>query len=436
MGPTSDGSGGFAGPVGPSGSADTAVDPAVEDALRLLTASAVDVITPADLRRKLGLGRPLRVKLGIDPTASDIHLGFAVVLRTLRRFQDLGHVAVLILGDFTARVGDPSGRSATRPSLSAEQVDRHATTYVEQVSRILRPDRLEVRRNSEWLGAMGIADVLGLTARTTVARMLERNDFAARFREGRPISVTELLYPLLQGWDSVVVRADVELGGTDQLFNNLVGRELQSQEGQEPQVVLTTPLLEGTDGVQKMSKSLGNYIGVDEAPGEQFGKLMRIPDALMPRYLSLTTGWHPDRVAEVQADLDAGRRSPVDTKRLLARTVVDLYHGEGAGQGAEEAFDRVFRDRRVPADVAVFELPSSEAAAGRVRWARLVHLAFPRAVPSNKEGRRKIEQGGVRLDGERIDDPDGEVDVASLDGRVLQLGRRNWARVVVGASGA
>ncbi|MCL4293235.1 MAG: tyrosine--tRNA ligase, partial [Acidimicrobiia bacterium] len=218
----------------------------LDDLMRVLTASAVDVITPADLRRKLSLGRPLRVKLGIDPTASDIHLGFAVVLRTLRRFQDAGHVAVLILGDFTARVGDPSGRSATRPPLSAEQVDTHAATYVEQVARILRPDRLEVRRNSEWLGEMGIADVLRLTARATVAQMLERNDFANRYREGRPISVTELLYPLLQGWDSVMVEADVELGGTDQLFNLLVGRELQAQEGQDPQVVLTTPLLEGT----------------------------------------------------------------------------------------------------------------------------------------------------------------------------------------------
>lgn len=403
--------------------------------MRVLTASAVDVITPADLRRKLSLGRPLRVKLGIDPTASDIHLGFAVVLRTLRRFQDAGHVAVLILGDFTARVGDPSGRSATRPPLSAEQVDAHAATYVEQVARILRPDRLEVRRNSEWLGEMGIADVLRLTARATVAQMLERNDFANRYREGRPISVTELLYPLLQGWDSVVVEADVELGGTDQLFNNLVGRELQAQEGQDPQVVLTTPLLEGTDGVQKMSKSLGNYIGIAEAPAEQFGKLMRIPDALMPRYLALTTGWHPDRVEEVEADLESGRRSAVETKRLLARTVVDLYHGEGAGREAEAGFDRVFRSHEAPSEVEAFDVPASEVTGGRIRWARLVHLAFPDAVPSNKEGRRKIEQGGVRLDGVKLDDPDAEADVAGLEGRILQMGRRHWARLAAPSPG-
>lgn len=407
----------------------------LDDLMRVLTASAVDVITPADLRRKLSLGRPLRVKLGIDPTASDIHLGFAVVLRTLRRFQDAGHVAVLILGDFTARVGDPSGRSATRPPLSAEQVDAHAATYVEQVARILRPDRLEVRRNSEWLGEMGIADVLRLTARATVAQMLERNDFANRYREGRPISVTELLYPLLQGWDSVVVEADVELGGTDQLFNNLVGRELQAQEGQDPQVVLTTPLLEGTDGVQKMSKSLGNYIGIAEAPAEQFGKLMRIPDALMPRYLALTTAWHPDRVEEVEADLMSGRRSAVETKRLLARTVVDLYHGEEAGAEAEAGFDRVFRSHEVPSEVETFDVPASEVAGGRIRWARLVHLAFPGAVPSNKEGRRKIEQGGVRLDGVKLDDPDAEAEVAGLEGRILQMGRRHWARLVVPSVG-
>jgi len=407
----------------------------LDDLMWVLTASAVDVITPADLRRKLSLGRPLRVKLGIDPTASDIHLGFAVVLRTLRRFQDAGHVAVLILGDFTARVGDPSGRSATRPPLSAEQVDAHAATYVEQVARILRPDRLEVRRNSEWLGEMGIADVLRLTARATVAQMLERNDFANRYREGRPISVTELLYPLLQGWDSVVVEADVELGGTDQLFNNLVGRELQAQEGQDPQVVLTTPLLEGTDGVQKMSKSLGNYIGIAEAPAEQFGKLMRIPDALMPRYLALTTGWHPDRVEEVEADLVSGRRSAVETKRLLARTVVDLYHGEGAGAEAEAGFDRVFRSHEVPSEVETFDVPASEVAGGRIRWARLVHLAFPGAVPSNKEGRRKIEQGGVRLDGVKLDDPDAEAEVAGLEGRILQMGRRHWARLAAPSPG-
>jgi tyrosyl-tRNA synthetase len=276
---------------------------------------------------------------------------------------------------------------------------------------------------------MGIEDVLRLASRTTVARMLERDDFSKRLHAGVAVSVMELLYPLLQGWDSVMVESDVELGGTDQLFNNLVGRQFQEQEGQEGQVVLTTPLLEGTDGVQKMSKSLGNYIGIAEPPGEQFGKLMRVPDSLMPRYLTLTTGWHPDRIDEVTSALAAGELAPVDGKRLLARTVVDLYHGEGAGAAAEAEFDRVFRDHAVPETVAEFAVDPSELGDGRVRVARLLALAFPAAVPSNKEGRRKIEQGGVRLDGDVVEDPDLELAAADLDGKLLQLGRRNWARL-------
>ena len=246
----------------------------VDEQLRIVRTGAVDLITEDDFRRKLGTGRSLRIKLGIDPTASDIHLGFAVVLRKLRQFQELGHTAVLIIGDFTAQVGDPSGKSATRPRLAKEEVEGFATTYVEQARRILLDEPLEIRRNSEWLGTMGIEDVLRLAARTTVARMLERDDFSRRYRDGVAISVMEFLYPLLQGWDSVMVEADVELGGTDQLFNNLMGRTLQEQEGQEGQCVLTTPLLEGLDGVNKMSKSLGNFVGIAEAPGEQFGKLL------------------------------------------------------------------------------------------------------------------------------------------------------------------
>ena len=401
----------------------------VDEQVRILSTGAVDLITEADLRRKLATGRPLRAKLGIDPTASDIHLGFAVVLRKLRQFQELGHVAVLIIGDFTAQVGDPSGKSATRPRLTKDEVDGHAATYIEQVSNILLPDNLEIRRNSEWLGTMGIEDVLRLASRTTVARMLERDDFSKRFKEQRPIALHEFLYPLAQGWDSVAVKSDVELGGTDQLFNNLVGRQFQEQEGQEGQVVLTTPLLEGTDGVQKMSKSLGNYIGIAEPPGEQFGKLMRVSDELMPRYLTLTTGWHPDRIEYVTDGLSSGELAPVDGKRLLARTVVDLYHGQGAGADAEAEFDRVFRDHSIPEEVADFVVDPAELRDGRVRVARLLALAFPDAVPSNKEGRRKIEQGGVRLDGEVVEDPDLELSAGDLDGTLMQLGRRNWARL-------
>ena len=403
----------------------------VDEQVRILGTGAVDLLTEADLRRKLATGRPLRAKLGIDPTASDIHLGFAVVLRKLRQFQELGHIAVLIIGDFTAQVGDPSGKSATRPRLSREEVDAYAATYVEQASRILLPEPLEIRRNSEWLGEMGIEDILRLAARTTVARMLERDDFSRRHRDGVPISVMEFLYPLLQGWDSVMVEADVELGGTDQLFNNLMGRTLQEQEGQEGQCVLTTPLLEGTDGVQKMSKSLGNFIGIAEAPGEQFAKLLRIPDELMPRYFTLTTGWHPDQIDEVAARMASGALAPVDAKRLLARTVVDLYHGEGAGAAAEAEFDKVFRDDGEPTDIKELRIPpdAAELRDGRIRLATLLALAFPQAVPSNKEGARKIQQGGVKLDGVVVEDPDLEVVPAELDGVKLQLGKRNWAIV-------
>lgn len=399
-----------------------------EEQLKILTAGTVDVVSEAELAEKLEADRPLRVKLGIDPTASDIHLGFAVVLRKLRQFQDLGHVAVLIIGDFTARVGDPSGRSATRPRLSAEEVEAHAQTYLEQVKGVLSEERLEVRRNSEWLASMDIEAVLRLTARTTVARMLERDDFSKRYERGDPISVTEFLYPLLQGWDSVMVESDVELGGTDQLFNNLVGRDLQRGEGQDPQVVLTTPLLEGLDGVQKMSKSLGNYVGIDEPPAEMFGKLMRIPDELMPRYFELTTGWHPDDVDVAVQRIESGELHPNDAKRWLARTVATLYHGEGAGEEAEREFDRVFRAREAPSDVPEFAIPDEVIVDGKVWLPRL--LSAVGLVPSNKEGRRKIEQGGVRVDGEKVADADAEYEPGELAGRTVQVGKRAWVRIV------
>jgi tyrosyl-tRNA synthetase len=397
------------------------------DAVRLLAAGAVNLISENELRRKLARDRPLRVKLGIDPTASDIHLGFAVVLRKLRQFQDLGHTAVLILGDFTAQVGDPTGRSATRPRLSAAEIEANLATYQDQASLILDPERLEVRRNSEWLGRMGTEGMLRLAGGATVAQMLERDDFQIRFKSGQPISVLELLYPLLQGWDSVMVEADVELGGSDQLFNNLMGRELQVREGQEPQVVLTTPLLEGLDGEKKMSKSLGNYVGITEPPSEQFGKLMRIPDSLLPRYLALATGWAPERAEAEIAALTKGEARPDQVKRLLGRTVVDLYHGEGAGQGAEAEFDRVFRAHEAPSDVPVFVLGAEHLMEGRIRLARLLNLAG--LVASNAEGRRKISEGAVRLDGTRLTDPDLELSPDELGEGLLQVGRRAWARI-------
>jgi tyrosyl-tRNA synthetase len=402
------------------------VDP--EEQLHALAANTVDLISDEELLRKLRTGRPLRAKLGLDPSRPDIHIGHAVVLRKLRQFQELGHTAVLIVGDFTAQVGDPSGRSSTRPALTKAEADENAATYFEQAQRILLPEPLEIRYNSEWLGAMGIDDVLRLASQTTVARMLERDDFAKRYASGAPISVMELLYPLLQGWDSVMVEADVELGGTDQLFNFLTARTLQEREGQEAQVVVTMPLLVGLDGVQKMSKSLDNYVGITEAPESQFGKLMSIPDDLMASYFALTTGWPPERVTEVRADLagtdPAGRNR---CKRLLARTVVDLYRGPGAGEAAEAEFDRVFKEHAAPTDVAQHTLDASEATDGRIRLANVLRQAG--LVASNKEGRRLIEQGGVRRDDVKVDDPDATFAPAELDGSVLQVGRRRWVRI-------
>jgi tyrosyl-tRNA synthetase len=399
----------------------------VDEQLRVIAANAVDVISEADLTRKLERGTPLRVKLGIDPTASDIHLGFAVVLRKLREFQDLGHLAVLILGDFTAQVGDPSGKSVTRPRLSPEEVEANAATYLEQVMRVLSPERLEVRRNSEWLATMGIEDVLRLTARTTVAQMLERDDFANRYRDGKPISIMEFLYPLLQGWDSVMVEADVELGGTDQLFNNLMGRTLQEQSGLEGQVVITMPLLVGLDGTQKMSKSLDNAVGITDAPADQFGKVMSAPDELMPQYFALATGWPSDKAATALGNLSSGSLAPVDAKRLLARTVVDLYHGDGAGAAAEGEFDVVFKTKGAPSDIAEHELDASEAVDGRIRLANVLRQSG--LVKSNADGRRQIEQGGVRLNDVKVEDPDVSFAPADLDGALLQVGRRRWVRI-------
>jgi tyrosyl-tRNA synthetase len=394
----------------------------VERQLELLTAGAVDVISEAELRKKLERGDRLRVKLGIDPTASDIHLGFAVVLRRLRLFQDLGHIAVLILGDFTAMVGDPSGRSATRPRLSREEVDAHAQTYVEQVGAILdmSNERLEVRRNSEWLAELDMEDVLRLTSQVTVARMLERDDFAKRYHEGVAISLMEFLYPVLQGVDSVEVEADVELGGTDQLFNLLMGRHLQERAGQEPQVVLTTPLLVGLDGHQKMSKSLGNYVGISESPSEQFGKLMSIPDSQLPMYLQYATAWPPETVEDVTRRLADGDLHPNAAKRLLGRTVADLYHGQGAGAAAETEFDKVFKAHEAPTEMKSCSVPSGTT------YAKL--LVECGLAESGRAAARSIRQSAVKIDGEVVP-RDGPV----ADGEhVIQVGKRLWARVTVG----
>ena len=397
------------------------------DPLALLKDGTAEIVPEGGLEEKLALGRPLRVKLGLDPTASDVTLGWAVVLHKLRQFQDAGHVAVLIVGDFTARVGDPSGKSETRPRLEKDAVRAFAERLLQQFSLILSDERLEVRYNSEWLEGMDMEGVLRLTSSYTVAQMLQRDDFANRYAEGRPISIMEFMYPLLQGYDSVAVEADVELGGTDQLFNLLVGRELQRAWGQEPQIAMTVPLIEGLDGVQKMSQSLGNYVGVTEAPDEMFGKLMRIPDGLIGKYLRLVAWMPSDEAARVEEAMAAGSAKPNDLKRAMAREVVDLYHGDGAGERAEEAFNRVHRDRELPEVVPDVRIPDGAAEDGLVWMPRLL-VALDLAT-SNGDARRRIEQGGVKLDDVTVTDPAYEARREELAGKVLQVGRRWFGRL-------
>jgi len=400
--------------------------------LEFLSRNAAEVIPREELlvklERSVTEGRPLRVKLGLDPTAGEVTLGWAVVLRKLREFQDLGHTAVLIVGDFTARVGDPSGKSETRPRLSKDEVEANAQLVLGQFDRILWQERLEVRYNSEWLESMDMEEVLRLTASYTVARMLERDDFAKRFAERRPISVMEFLYPLLQARDSVAVESDVELGGNDQKFNLLVGRDIQRDWGQEPQVVFTMPLLIGLDGVRVMGQSLGNYVGVAEDADEMFGKLMSLPDDLIVQYLRLCTALPSGEIDEVERVLAAGAQRPDLAKRRMAREVVDLYHGSGAGGEAEGRFDAVHKRKEIPKDIPEVKLPASLGPADRVWLARL--LAEFGLAKSNSDARRLIEQGGIRIDGQRITDPELEVAVTDLPGKVLQVGTRKFVRIV------
>jgi tyrosyl-tRNA synthetase len=373
--------------------------------------NAVDVIPRDELDRRLSSSESLRVKLGIDPTAPDIHLGFVVVLKKLREFQDLGHTAVLVVGDYTARVGDPSGRSKTRPVLSPEEIEANTRTYLEQAYLVLDPKKTEVRRNSEWLAGLSLADVIELTRATTVARILERDDFSKRFSAGDPITLTELLYPLMQAYDSVALDADVELGGTDQLYNLLMGRHVMEYYGKRPQGVLTTPLLVGTDGAMKMSKSLGNYIGVTDPPNEMFGKVMNIPDHLMPDYYSLLL------------DRSMPDAEPVEQKRELARSIVRMFHGENAAAEAERTFDAVVR-RQVPEKVPEVELSGD----GELWIVDLITLAG--FASTNGEARRFIRGGAVRLDGEVIEDETLSLEGGDVIGKVLQVGKRRYARFV------
>ena len=394
------------------------------EAMTLLKRGAEQIVPEGGLEEKLQSahqeGRPLRVKLGIDPTSADIHIGFAVVLRKMRQFQDLGHKVVLIIGDFTAMIGDPSGKSKTRPVLTLEETRRNGETYLQQATKILDPDpeRLEVRRNSEWLEPLGFAELVRLASTYTVARMLERDDFTKRYGAGVPISVHEFLYPLAQAYDSVAIRADVELGGTDQLFNLLVGRDVQRAYGQEPQVALTTPLLEGLDGVEKMSKSLGNYIGISESPEVMFKKAMQVPDDLLYRYIELCTG------LDLEEARDLINRDIKEAHRVFARELVTLYHGEEPVANAEERFDYVAKGG-IPDDVPEVYLGADELEDGTVWICKLATSAG--LTKSNGEARRLIKNRGLRLNGEQVSDETLQVNLE--EPVVLQRGKDTFVRV-------
>jgi tyrosyl-tRNA synthetase len=405
-------------------------DASLDEQVRRLARGTQLIVPENGLRAKLQksakTGKPLVVKLGLDPTAPDIHLGFAVVLRKLRQFQDLGHTVVLIIGDYTALIGDPSGRSATRPMLSKEEIERNGATYVDQLAVILDREKTVVRFNGEWLGKLGFAEVVRLTSRMTVAQVLTREDFAKRFAAHEPISLHELLYPLAQAYDSVAIQADIEMGGLDQTFNILAGRDLQETLGQEPQIGLFLPLLVGLDGVKKMSKSLGNYIGISEPASSMYGKVMSLSDAPMRDWFVLCTDVPEAEIADLIAAAESGATNPMLVKRRLAREIVTIYHGADAAAQAEAEFNRVHSQHQVPDEmpdvVVTTEHIDAEGAVSLVELIRLANFA-----PSNGEARRLIEQGGATIDGVKV--IDGAARVPVTDGAVLKAGKRNFARM-------
>ena len=391
--------------------------------------SGVAGLTPLEaMKKKLDRGTPLNIKLGVDPTSPDLHIGHAVPLRKLRQFQDLGHEVTLIIGDGTAMIGDPSGRDTTRPQLSAEQIDANARTYMDQAMKVLDPEKTKVVHNRDWIFDLDLAELLGLLSNFTVARILERDDFSNRYHNQQPIAMHEFIYPIMQAYDSVVIDADVELGGTDQLFNLLAGRELMEKRGMEPQVCLTLPLLEGLDGVRKMSKSYGNYVGLTDEPADMFGKIMSIPDELMPKYYRLATALPVAEVDEIEAGLAAGELDPNQSKRRLAREIIKIYHDEQAAADAEEQFDRVFKAHGVPEDIEVFDIAlEDDPEKGGVYLPKL--LADLKLVASGGEGRRMIDQGGVKVNGEVVAKGAYHMPASELTGATLQVGKRKWARL-------
>ncbi|MBV6422958.1 MAG: Tyrosine--tRNA ligase [Steroidobacteraceae bacterium] len=401
------------------------VDPTTQ--LAEIRRGAEDLLVEAELAKKLARGQPLRVKAGFDPTAPDLHLGHTVLINKMRQFQQFGHEVIFLIGDFTGLIGDPTGRNATRPRLTPEEVQANARTYEQQIFRILDPARTTIEFNSKWLSAMPLPKFVEVAAKYTVARMLERDDFAKRYRSGQPISVHEFFYPLAQGYDSVALRADVELGGTDQKFNLLVGRQLQEGFGQEPQIVLTMPLLEGLDGVQKMSKSLGNYIGIAEPASEMFGKLMRISDELMWRYFELLSFRPIGEIAALKRAVAEGR-NPRDVKFELAREIVARFHDAAAAERAQAEFIARFSEKSLPTDLDAIEITAPDSAGVKLPAA----LKAARLVVSGSEAARKIAEGAVRIDGEKVQDRERRLPVGA--DHVLQVGPRRFARVKVVAS--
>ena len=398
--------------------------------LAYLKKGAAEILPEDELKAKLAeslkTGKPLRVYLGVDPTAPDLHLGHTVVLRKLRHFQDLGHTAVFLIGDFSAMIGDPTGVSETRPPLTREQVDANAKTYLDQVFKILDREKTEVRRNSDWLDKASAREVVHLCSHYRLARMLEREDFRSRLDQGLPISVHELLYPLLTAIDAVNLKSDVELGATEQKFNLLVHREIQREYGLPGQAVLTMPILVGLDGQRKMSKSLGNYVGIAEPPSEMFGKLMSIPDELMWSYYELVTDRTPPEIATLKEHVSGGKTNPMDVKMELAQEVIAPFHGEEAARKAAEQFQRVFRDRQAPEEAPVKKLPVNGS---KRLTALLVELQL---MASKSEAERLIKQGGVEIDGTRIEDPRKDIDLSKPGEFLLRAGKKKFARVVVG----
>lgn len=397
--------------------------------LEILKRGTVEIVPEEEfvmkLRKSIATNTPLKVKLGLDPSAPDIHVGHTVVLQKLKQFQDLGHRVQLVIGDFTGRIGDPTGKSETRKQLSEEEVKRNAETYVKQFGKILDAEKIEVHFNSSWLAPLTFADVVTLASKTTVARMLERDDFQKRYQNEQPISIHEFFYPLMQGYDSVALESDVELGGTDQKFNLLMGRQLQKEYGQEQQVVIMTPLLEGLDGEKKMSKSLGNYIGIDEAPNDIYGKAMSIPDELMIKYFEFATDLPLEELKELSTGLSNGTVHPRDAKMKLAYTFVRMFHGEKAAQEAEQHFVTVFQQGKLPDDIEEKLISTNALEVGKLG---IIHLLSNLSlVPSNAEARRMIQQGAVRINGERLDDVNAIVQVT--DGMIVQVGKRKFARV-------